>query len=77
MVIHKSRRRGAPIYRRCGSEVISYVPEVVTWELRFTGRRFALLSVVQKAVYIIDQGGVRRARLSLRLRLGREHRILR
>ncbi|HKP54479.1 MAG TPA: hypothetical protein VJ183_17725 [Chloroflexia bacterium] len=70
MVIQKSRRRSGPLYRRCGSEVISYVPEVVTWELRLAGRHFTLLRIVQKAVYIIDQGGVRREKLSLRLRFG-------
>jgi hypothetical protein len=77
MVIHKSRRRGAPIHRRCGSEVISYVPEVVSWELRLAGGRLALLRVVQRAVYIIDQDGVRCVKLSLHLRLGRKCRILR
>jgi len=74
MVIRKSRRRGGPIYRRCGSEVISYVPEVVTWELRLTVRRIALLRVVQKAVYIIDQRGVRRARIGVRIRFGHKGR---
>jgi hypothetical protein len=71
MGIRSKRRRGGPLYRRCGSQVISYVPERVVWELRLPGMKRAPLRLIEKAVYVIDEAGVRRVRQGLAVRLGR------
>ncbi len=72
MAIRVFRRRGGPQYRRCGSEIVSFVPELVVWELRIPGTRRAALRFVEKAVYVIDQKGVRRIRHRLLLKLARK-----
>lgn len=72
MGIRSTRRRGAPVYRQCGSQVISYVPEQVVWELRLPGRSRAILRVIERAVYVIDDAGVRRVRRGFALRLARK-----
>ncbi len=66
MAIRVFRRRGGPQYRRCGSEVVSFVPETVVWELRLLGR--AMFRVVEKVVFVIDRAGVRRVRHRLMLK---------
>lgn len=76
MRIYKSKWRGRPVYRWCGQEVISYVAERVTWEIRLARTRVALLRVVQRAVYVIDGRGVRRATLGTRVEAGHKRRSL-
>ena len=72
MNIRTARKRGGPIYRRCGSQVVSFVPETVVWELRLPGSRRAMLRVIEKAVYVIDRAGVRRVHHRLMLRFKRQ-----
>jgi hypothetical protein len=71
MDIRSERRRGRPIYRQCGSQVISYIPERVVWELHLPGMKRATLRLIERAVYVIDEAGVRRVRQGLAVRLGR------
>jgi hypothetical protein len=70
MSIRTVRRRGGPIYRLRGGEVISIVPETVVREIRLLWRRYALFCIIEKAAYIIDGRGVRRVRRRIRLSIG-------
>lgn len=68
MNIRTTRKRGGPIYGRCGNQTVSFVPEMIVREICLPGRKRALLRFIEKAVYVIDERGVRRLRHRLMMR---------